>query len=488
MALEWWLGYGSTEVANSARLEAYLQSIGSPLDSTTVCGCETFDAVLVGAPGPYTTPAEDGAPWYDPNVVESADFAGLMVLSVDGLDDHPVERGVTRSAAGSAALGPARELPRTVTVTAVLLGATCCAVAYGLRWLASALEGCTGLRCRCVGRGCGSASLTLYNCCPAEFEDPEVFAANHRRTLRRTALVEGPRVIARAGTGCGGSGGCSAGGELLTVEFVLTAATPWLWTDPVPVVEIPVPADDGTECIVWCVHRNPLAPVDPVCMELGETCAPGAVSVEMSEAACGGSVVWPDRDELDLPCDLTCRLAVCPDMDALCGDPTCRIPTPPIAPPPETCYCDAIAVTAEYLDLDLSGRPAWFGAAPLITVEAGSQDLRRLTVTFFARRPEDEALTCEAIAQRDRCAPHSVYHVAYVPAGGTLLLDGQVGRAVVECAGQVEGSPDAYGRGGGPLAFPLLDCDRYCVMVEADAIFMPAEDAMLRIAVSGREY
>ncbi len=224
------------------------------------------------------------------------------------------------------------------------------------------------------------------------------------------ALVEGPRGIARTGNGCTSSGGCQSGADILTVEFVLTAATPWLWTDPVPVLDVPVPSDDGTQCITWCVHT----PVNAVCMELGETCPPGSVSVELTDAAC--DVAWPDQDTLDLPCGGACRLAACPDMDALCGDPTCRTPTPPVAPPPETCFCNAIAVNTEAYELDRTGWPRWFGAAPIITVEAGSQDLRRVTVTVYERREEHEGMSCEEVAEAERCQPHSVFHIAYVPA------------------------------------------------------------------------
>ncbi|GAA2945951.1 MULTISPECIES: hypothetical protein [Streptomyces] len=481
MALEWYLSLGSdggVEIANHARLAAYLESVGSPLDTVTACGCETFDAALVGD-DPYTSPEADDAPWYDPDVPESADFAGLLVLSVDGLDDHPVERTVTRGAAGNAALGPARTMPRTITVTAVLLGATCCAVNYGLRWLGQALAGCTGV-------GCGGDCLTLFTCCPDQIDDPDEFAARYRRTLRRVALVDGPRVVARHGTGCTGSGGCTVGADILTVEFVLTAASPWMWTDPVPVLEVPVPLDESDDCITWCVHPSPGTPGLPVCVELTDSCPPGSVAAVLTDAAC--DLPWPERESLELPCDQPCRLAACPDMDALCSDPSCRTPAPPVAPPPATCFCSAIAVTEEAYELDLSSWPAWFGAVPIITVEAGSQDLRRVTVTLFERRDKHEGMTCREVAVAERCSPHSQFEISYVPAGGVMTLDGQVGRATVECAGTCESTPDAYGRDGGPLHFPLLTCDRYCVLVEADAIFAPAPDAAVSISLSGREY
>ncbi|MEV5205453.1 hypothetical protein [Streptomyces sp. NPDC053720] len=69
-----------------------------------------------------------------------------------------------------------------------------------------------------------------------------------------------------------------------------------------------------------------------------------------------------------------------------------------------------------------------------------------------------------------------------------MTLDGQVGRASVECFGQCESTTDAYGRDGGPLNFPSLTCDRYCVDVVADAVVTPADDATVKVSLSGREY
>ncbi|MFE3118758.1 hypothetical protein [Streptomyces niveus] len=130
----------------------------------------------------------------------------------------------------------------------------------------------------------------------------------------------------------------------------------------------------------------------------------------------------------------------------------------------------------------------WFGAAPIIEVYAGSADLRRVTVTLYQRTAAHDGLTCEEIAVLERCNPHSAFEVGYVPADGTVTLDGQVGRAVVECAGVCETSPDSYGRNGGPLSFPLLRGDRYCIVIEADAIFTPASDATVTLSLSGRNY
>ncbi|MGW1352844.1 hypothetical protein ACWCQE_26780 [Streptomyces sp. NPDC002409] len=475
-----YMNLGGVELFNSARLEAYLDSVGSALDSVGGCGCPTFDAEHVGD-APYTTPWDDEAPWWDEDVPESADFAGLLVLSVDGMDDHPVTRSVTGAVAGGAAIGKPRVGPRTITVTGVLLGATCCGVEYGLRWLAQALSGCDD--------GCGGGDcLTVYNCCPLEDEDPTEFAARHRRTLRNVALTDGPRVIARNGNGCTGSGACQNGADLLTVELVLTAGKPWPWTDPVQVITAPIPRDDG-ECITWCIHRGPEGPPPPVCIEIDPDvlpCGPGTVTAELTDAAC--EVAWPALEPVPDPCDATCRLAACPDPEALCADWTCRTPTPPTLPPPETCFRHALAVNTETYELDLTDWPRSFGAVPIIEVSAGSSDLRRVTVTLYERTLEHEGMSCDEVVELERCNPHSVYEIGYVAAGGTMTLDGQVGRASVECLGRCESTTDAYGRYGGPLSFPLLTCDRYCVEIAADAIFPPAPDATVTVSLSGREY
>lgn len=477
MALEWYLSLGGVEIANSARLAAYLETVGSPLDSVGACSCETFRPDLVGDL-PYTTPddPDSPAPWYDPDVPESDEFAGLMVLSVEGLDDYPVKRTVTNAVVGGGSIGPARALPRTITVTGILLGSTCCGTDYGLHWLAEALRGCTGGEC-------DGDCLTLYNCCPPDDMDPETFAERHRRSLRRVALVDGPNVIARAGDGCT-AGQCSTGADILTVEVVLTAATPWLWTDPVPVMEVAPPADDSTECVTWCVHG---APPSTYCVDVEDTCPPGAVAAPVVDAGCATD--WPvHEEEPEVPCAGPCRLAPCPDPTAACADTSCLPPAPPVPTPPETCFCLPLAVERECYEMDLTDRPGWSVDVPMITVRAGSTDLRNLTISFYEHSPNHDDLTCAQIADLERCNPHSVYHVQFVPAGGALTLDGQIGRALVECGGVCESSPDVYGRDGTPPTWEPFGCATYCVCLSSDVQNPPAPDALVTVAVSGRGY
>lgn len=435
MAAEWYMNYGGVEVVNHARLATYLQTVGSPLTDYNGCGCPTFGAEVL-EDLPYTTPDDEDspAPWYDPDVPESVEFAGIQVLDVEGLDNNPVQRSVTGGIAGGGAIGPARVLPRTITVTALVLGSTCCGVDYGRHWLEQVLQGCTSGEC-------DGDCLTVYACCPGEELDPATFNARHRRTLRRVALVDGPRVTARVGDGCG-TGQCQAGADILTVEFVLTAAVPWLWTDPVEVVEVTPPINTDGDCVEWCLHP------------------PGQ---------CPGG----------------CRFATCPDPTAACADTRCTSAMPPLPGSPlNTCFCLPLAVERACYEMDLTGRPNWSSDVPVITVRAGSTDLRNLTIQIYEQG--EDGLTCEETADMNRCEPHSFWHVGFVPAGGAVTLDGQTGRATVECAGVCESSPDVYGRDGMPPVYRPLECASYCVCLESDIESPPALDAVVTLSVSGR--
>lgn len=473
------LGAGD-EIVNSARLRAYLESVGSPLIVNAGCLCPGFSNETVGDE-PYTTPSDPAspAPWYDADVPASADFVGVLLLDAEGLDDFPMTRTVTESAVGAAAFGPARERPLTVTLSMLVIGATCCGAAYGLRWLGQALQGCTGT-------GCGGDCATLYDCCPAaaDFEDVAAFNAAHRRTLRRVALTEGPTVISRSGDDCGGSGCKGSGGEVIQVEAVLTAATPWKWRDAVPLLAVDLPRDDGG-CIEWCIHGGPNA---RVCVESQETCASG-VAAELIDGACPpGAVAWPDRESLDLECDKSCRLRPCTTTTAGCSDPRCVTETPPTVDASQNCFCEPLAVNSAYYELDLSTQPRWFGSAPILELFAGESVLRNVTIKFYERTSLHLGLTCEEVAEVERCNPFAVYTVTYVPAEATVTIDGQVGRAFSDCGGECTPSADTHGADGGPLVTPLMECDKYCVEVLTDALNVPAADAQLSVSISGREY
>lgn len=75
------------------------------------------------------------APWYTTRVPESAEFGGVWVMDVKGLDTTPGERQVTEMAGDGGAAGPYRDTSRKVTFDAVLIACSNAGLTYGLQWL-----------------------------------------------------------------------------------------------------------------------------------------------------------------------------------------------------------------------------------------------------------------------------------------------------------------------------------------------------------------
>lgn len=436
------MAIGSSEVWNTARTRAYLENMGSPFASgAEICTCETLTAESLGD-DPYTTPDDPNspAPWFDEDTPESGEFLGFMVLTVTGLDDNPRARNVVNAVNGGGVFGPVRALPRTITVTGLLIGASCCGSEFGMNWLSEVLSGCTG-------DSCDGDCVTFYNCCPGEELSEEEFNDRHRRTLRRTALVSGPTVLDRQGTGSCARGSCGGGGDIIQVEFVLVAASPWAWSDPVPLLDVGVPIGGTGDCIDWCVR--------------------GGLGFDECAAS-------------------ECSFHPCVAADDACADPRNPVPRPPTPTAPDASFCVPIAPERECYELDLSDRPQWMTDVPTITVRAADEELRNIRITMFERQ-NGTTQTCEEIADANRCAPLNDFVITYVPPGGAVVIDGQIGRATIECAGDCRTAATVFGdQDGGPVRVRELSCALYCMCIETDPLYPPSPDATVSVSVSGR--
>lgn len=154
-----WLG--GVEIVNDSRTSAYLRN-GIKPGTLTVngdCGCSNILA-LAGCDTEYTTPANDNAPWYDPAIPSSAEFAGFLTSEFEGMSST-YTRSITESISDGATLGRSRFGSRTMTWKGFLFGSSCCGVAYGLRWLSKTLQG--SKKC---GNNCFGDDLELLVCCP----------------------------------------------------------------------------------------------------------------------------------------------------------------------------------------------------------------------------------------------------------------------------------------------------------------------------------
>ena len=197
--------FNQTEIWNHNRTLAYMR--GDPLNGVpglrqpttsveTGCSCESGQPLFCdqgsGPDGEYVSVEADDAPWYDPAVPESVEFAGLFVTAIEGFDS-PVRRDVREGAIAGSSLGPLRLAGRTITVTGWLRAKTCCAAEYGLSWLTEALIG--GTNCD----NCSLGDLRMLKCCPPA-EDSEC----HVSDVSTGQFVDGPDFrIAAADLGAG---------------------------------------------------------------------------------------------------------------------------------------------------------------------------------------------------------------------------------------------------------------------------------------------
>lgn len=434
--------YGSlcgNEIWNAARLKAYMDNGITPNNYRIRCGgCDGLDAILPCADSDppangYQLPELDDAPWYDPAVPESKNFAGLFVTSVTM--SSPYARTVTQNIGDGASLGRLRLQGRTITVHGYLIGKTCCATQYGLRWLTSALGDPP-----CAGVSCSGCEFDFLDCCPDISGEDEcittldaagkaqvfirpVGATEYQRgsdffrRMNGVGIVSGVDVISCHGTSCGC--GC---GNLLEVEFVLGSESPYInsfGTDIISTVAAPL-ADCGT-------------------------------------GLCG--ITWLKSDDCT-----AVDTAACPPADDCLDDPLCPLPAlPPQASTtiPSRCGCDALSTVQ--LCSSVSPERVWGSSTLNVTVYAGSKDLRNLKIRVW-QNPLGSA--CTDLPECDAC---STLSINFVPAGGTLTFSGETRTVTTTCGNTTRNSSqNVTDINGQPFDWPDLTCVDICACVEFD--------------------
>lgn len=431
-----WAELGGVEFANTERVYSYLLAgYGPPRLAVHGAGCSI--ASLLGD-APYTTPSGDNAPWYDPVIPESADFAGLLVTNVAGGEDTPYQRSTYGNIAGGTVLGRLRPRGKALVYSGVLVGRTCCAVAYGLRWLTAVLV--AGDRCNpCVG-----SDLEVITACPPADTEPCLGTslatpASVFRTLKGVGLIDGPNLVGRGGGSC--PCGCT---ETTEVTFTLAASSPFLWAPAITFLDHePFPVPDG--CVIDWVK----VPDGTICESLE-----------------------PPVCEEDLPCG---------------SDPFCSPPPalPTYASGVDPCDCDPLDTAQLCQPIPLAttfGR--YFDGVPIIEVYSGSAALRNVTVDLY--EPEDGVFgeeDCTTIAT-DPCLRDQRIRIRYVPAHSTLRIDGTTRRITLSCAGGAPVPGDA--NLSGSFSWPELACTDTCICISADLLTVAA-DATATLLVVPRE-
>lgn len=180
---------GGNEIINHERLATYVANGIKPADAQITVDdvCEGLGAALDGVTS-YRTPLLDQAPWVDDDNPDTYDFAGVMALEVTGADDTTRTVDMQATVGDGGIPGRARRGPRTIGVTALLIGSTSEGVSAGLAWLQRALSGdCAGLEASCGP----AATLEMLTVCPGPIV-PAVDTTNPQITSTYSSVPYDP--------------------------------------------------------------------------------------------------------------------------------------------------------------------------------------------------------------------------------------------------------------------------------------------------------
>lgn len=422
---------GGIEIVNTARTVAYLNS-GLKPDSMAIaadCGCPGL-IDLIGCDSVYVDPMTDDAPWYSDDHPESKDFAGFFVTEFEGMSS-PFERSVNENIGNGGSLGRSRIASRTMTWKGFLLGANCCAVAYGFRWLAQTLRAAAA---DCGG--CQGADLELLVCCPATDTTDDYggydegygpildgpFNIEAFRTLKNVALAEGPIIVSerRTAGGCSGEGGGCGGSVIMEIEFSLVAANPFLFRAEVPIVN----------CIA------------------------------LSESSERVTVEEPDCPPLDCGQDL---------FETYLSARGCAVPDlPPVATYSIDCLEQpATLERALYITVPRTSWREFEEAVPYIVIDTGAFYLTDLQLGFYSSASPDpcgdlatNGPECDIVCDK--------LTILALPAESKLIIDGRTRTMSVVCSTNVAFPGERFTLGA--FSWPVFSCYGFCIELAFSAL------------------
>ena len=243
MSYDGWFEYDGFELVNLSRTAQLSESLGITSVWTTPDSVGWVQDALAG------TGYDDieNAPWYVDDLPASAEFAGVLPLSVEGLKNSSLESTPIEYVTDGGHSGKPRNATLPLVWSVALVASTDRGAEYGLRWLNHRLRN-TGPHTFCSG-----ATLRYFR---SEGAGSEVV---HRRDVR---LTRGSSVTRKAADDCQ---------SIWFVTFTMTAADPYeygaerfvltgmgastwagpSWTPTAPVSSAGKQSMVNTSCPVW---------------------------------------------------------------------------------------------------------------------------------------------------------------------------------------------------------------------------------------------
>ena len=421
------------------------------------CCCEDFDDCE------YTTP--DGlepAPWYDPNNPASAEFLGLW----GSLNISQPE--------GDGSITP----PKMLTFTGSLISTTKRGKAFGMAWVDGVLSPF------CVS--CSGREATVFTHCPSLCGEP-VFVPPPPEPVDG----EGPPNMLDL-SGLFDADGC----ELDGADIPLTTGPP-----------LPALVDDGQRDILRVEYINgslqQLEADYPECYGCRVTFSFNLLDAEtflIGEPICEISPI--DEPEIDVPCRRICigENLEGPDICGACGIPCeCRgeivddltdSPTSnTLADGAAECRYSAPLLCRRYACL--IDAFSYEQAAPVVSINAGSQDMTNVSVSIFqATTGLPNPMTALGNDIYGTRQPESQALISRIPAGATLTLDARDNGAHLDCPGfaRQSGAPLVSGCDNRKYRHPRLCCGlRYWLIVEVDCFTTTHDDWRITGSIHGTE-
>lgn len=171
MAYDGWLEFNGTEIVNLSRTAQLAQTLGIETVWTTPSEVQWIQDELGGVDYHFV----DSAPWFDPDVPASGEFAGVVPLGFPGLDDSTRQASTSEYLTDGGRSGKARNSTLSVVGSVALVGKTDRGVDYGKRWLDRVLRE-SGAQTFCAG-----SDLRYFPYVKAPLSE-----VRHRRDVRLT--------------------------------------------------------------------------------------------------------------------------------------------------------------------------------------------------------------------------------------------------------------------------------------------------------------
>lgn len=131
MSYDGWMEYNGVEVINLSRTAQLARTLNITTMRTTVRSVQWIQDELGGVD--YENPIN--SPWYDPGYPGSVEFAGVVPLSMMGLDDSMLTRDGTENIGDGGNSGRARNGRLAIVGKVALVASTERGVEFGKRWL-----------------------------------------------------------------------------------------------------------------------------------------------------------------------------------------------------------------------------------------------------------------------------------------------------------------------------------------------------------------